>query len=585
MSKRKLHMSLKSWVINRKRRGLLSRVDLPPRDTQFEPGWTGETHAGEPLTGEQAPHARLIEPALPPAAHLGAYAPLIAAIRAELELFIVSQLQLHLAIADRDRFVMTAIAVHCRGAEAARERLRKFRREFKPEQIKRYLMREVIAGLPNAASLDLSQFSGLVDAEAEGQDDDYSDLLAALEGPVADAEALVYEIELVGRWTESDGAPLARAQLSPIASRADEAQPGLRPSARPAARQASLAATDSQAAPRTPLAGGLRAEFEIDDAQGKRQIVLGGVLAGRRYLVGQQPGCDIVVQGTYTSRRHAQLWFEDGGWWVADAGSTNGIRVDGESDSVHAVHSAEANAPLRLGPGAQLVLSARSDGPATDHPRLRLMGAPAAVVTPIAMPIAAPIAMPAAKLPAMSVAKPVATREVKPISAALAAPVAAAQKPEAFAPIVLSPIFPHRPAPEAPPTPLTAVRNSAPRFVVQTLTGSTLRPEAARLPLAIGRSRSQALVIDRKHLGVSGHHLDIVALDAEGLTLKVHGDNGVLVDGQHHLAGSSLRWSPGQSLVLGNAADEADACMLQLQHESLADAATDERSPFTGGRA
>lgn len=570
-------MSLKSWVINRKRRGLLSRVDLPPRDTQFEPGWTGETQAGEPLTGEHASNARLIEPALPPAAHLGAYAPLIAAIRAELEHFIVSQLQLHLAIADRDRFVMTAIAVHCRGAEAARERLRKFRREFKPEQIKRYLMREVIAGLPNAASLDLSQFSGLVDAEAEGQDDDYSDLLAALEGPVADAAALVYEIELVGRWTESDGGPVARAQLSPIASRGDEAQPGARPSARPAARQASPATTDSQAAPRTPLAGGLRAEFEIDDAQGKRQIVLGGVLAGRRYLVGQQPGCDIVVHGTYASRRHAQLWFEDGAWWVADAGSTNGIRVDGEAGSGRADTSTEADAPLRLKPGTQLVLSARSDGPATDHPRLRLMGGAAATVTPIAMPIVMPAAKPGSQ--------PVAPAGPKPVSGAFPAHEAATQKPEAFAPIVLSPIFPHRPAPEAPPTPLTAVRNSAPRFVVQTPTGGMLRPESARLPLAIGRSRSQALVIDRKHLGVSGRHLDIVALDADGLTLKVHGDNGVLIDGQHHPAGCSLRWSPGQSLVLGNAADEADECTLHLQREGLADAASDEPSPFTGGRA
>ena len=39
--------------------------------------------------------------------------------------------------------------------------LRRFVREFKPEQIKRYLSKEVIGGLSNASAIDLSQFAGL----------------------------------------------------------------------------------------------------------------------------------------------------------------------------------------------------------------------------------------------------------------------------------------------------------------------------------------------------------------------------------------------------------------------------------------
>src|SRR4051794_21743248 len=44
---------------------------------------------------------------------LGPYATLIAAIREELEQFVASQLRLHLAIAERDRYLLTSIEVEC----------------------------------------------------------------------------------------------------------------------------------------------------------------------------------------------------------------------------------------------------------------------------------------------------------------------------------------------------------------------------------------------------------------------------------------------------------------------------------------
>ena len=79
----------------------------------------------------------------------------------ELEQFATSQLRLHLAIAERDRYLLTSIELECDGNDHERELLRRFVREFRPEQIKRYLAKEVIARLRNASAIDLSQFAGL----------------------------------------------------------------------------------------------------------------------------------------------------------------------------------------------------------------------------------------------------------------------------------------------------------------------------------------------------------------------------------------------------------------------------------------
>jgi pSer/pThr/pTyr-binding forkhead associated (FHA) protein len=507
-------MSLKSWVIKRIRRepgsrSLLSRVDLPPRDAGNEPslaagapGWSaGPASAWTPgasgWDSRLPATARGTEPAFGQGGsslggHLGDYAPLIDAVRQELEHFIVSQLRLHLAIADRDRYVLTSIAVHCQGDEPARDRLLRFMREFKPEQVKRYLVREVIAGLPNAAAIDLSQFGGLVDGEAlPDEGDDYRDLLAELAGPAADGGP-AYEVTLLGRWSEIDAAPSASTRSHAPA---------------PAPAAGALV---------TPLAGP-RCEFDLEDADGRRRVVLPAVVAGRRYVVGKGEGCDIVVRGTYTSRRHAELWLDQGSWWCADAGSTNGIRVETPgSDAAQTVMPAaagEAAAPLRLPDGARLLLSARSDGPPADHPWLALRAA--------------------APTPAV---------------AARVTPIAA-----------------------APRTPLTAIMSghSAAGFTIVDAAGGPARLalRAAALPLSIGRSRQSALVIDRRHDAVSGHHLDVIALDADGADIVVVGDNGVLIGGQHHRPGARVRWPEGQPLVLGAGPADAQACTLLLRRE------------------
>src|SRR6266568_569970 len=288
-------MSLKNWILH-KMNGMANRVDLPrspvlsagvirsPVVMRRNPGRT---------TSVTAPGV-----APPAAPHLGPYAPLIAAIREELEHFVVSYLRLHLAIAERDRYLLTSIHVRATGPDDAEELLRRFTREFRPEQIKLYLAKEVIGGLPNASAIDLSQFAGLNVGHGDedaADDDDYSELLAELRRAKPAPGVRQYEVSLIGRWSEL-GSAEARAS-----SRAD--------------------------ALRTPLAGH-GAEIAIEDAGGSRRLVLESVVPGRRYVIGKGEECDIVVHGVYASRRHCEIWLDHGTWWVTDAGSTNGIRVE-----------------------------------------------------------------------------------------------------------------------------------------------------------------------------------------------------------------------------------------------------------------
>jgi hypothetical protein len=341
----------------------------------------------------------------------------------------------------------------------------------------------------------LSQFAGLADTEARhvaGEADEYGELLAALRStPPATSAQRPYEVSVIGRWTESDGARPSAAGARPLDT------------------------------PSTPLAGP-RFEFDVEDAKGRRRAALSGVVPGRRYIVGKDESCDITVDGTYASRRHAEIWFERNAWHVADAGSTNGIRVEtsagvlgrgGAGADAGSGAARPAAAAIELVDGARIVLSARADGSAGDYPWLAVRPAAAhdgARVTPIAVSPGAP------KTPLTSV-RPVASAE--------------------------------------PAFDLTALQAEGSRQLV-------LRRSA--LPIAIGRSRNQALVVDRRHGGVSGHHIDIVELDESGCRGVVHGDNGILIDGVHHATGASFAWQPGQTLLLGASTAEQPSCTLSL---------------------
>src|SRR5215207_8909033 len=124
-------MSLKTWVLGRVQKAgsaVVGRADLPPREPALH-GPRPAPPAGSDSTLSNAPH-------------LGIYGALIGAVREELEHFIASHVRLHLAIADHDRFLLTSIGVGCDAADEARQLLEQFMREFKPEQVKRYLARE-----------------------------------------------------------------------------------------------------------------------------------------------------------------------------------------------------------------------------------------------------------------------------------------------------------------------------------------------------------------------------------------------------------------------------------------------------------
>ncbi len=117
-------MALKTWILQRMNR--IGRTDLPQRASRTGPmpGGAGVEPREPSLRGMPETH----EPAAPGPEHLGAYGPLIGAIRDELEHFVASELRLHLAIAERDRYVLTSIEVDCADDADGADLLHRFTR-------------------------------------------------------------------------------------------------------------------------------------------------------------------------------------------------------------------------------------------------------------------------------------------------------------------------------------------------------------------------------------------------------------------------------------------------------------------------
>jgi hypothetical protein len=361
-------MAIKTWIVGKMNR-VVTRADLPPRyATRVRSDARGSGR--EPTLHPAAGHEGIRVPSFE---HLGQYAPLVGAMRKELEDFVASHLRRHLAIAERDRYLLTSIHVDSAGTDEAHRLLERFCREFTPEQIKQYLAKEVIARLPNASAIDLSQFAGLnadrEPAPEEPLDDGLDELMNELRGAEPAANKKAYDVTLVGRWMAGDG----RALAGP--SRLADSPP-------------------------TPLAGGELA-LEVEDAKGARRVTLTAV-PGRHYIIGKDLTCDIPIDGVYASRRHCELWMEHGAWWATDSGSTNGIRIEA-ADATHGrgmrVSTPSDRAVLEVPPGACIVLTASARGDARQYPRLVLRAPGTATVrsaeaiaerkTPVT-PIAAP---------------------------------------------------------------------------------------------------------------------------------------------------------------------------------------------------
>src|SRR5206468_2828237 len=131
------------------------------------------------------------------------------------------------------------------------------------------------------------------------------------------------------------------------------------------------------------------------------------------------------------------------------------------------------------------------------------------------------------------------------------------------------------PTPMAPParalttaaTPIVATRSRVSGMILTVRMASgerTVELPAEPLPFRVGRSRSQALVIDWAHEGVSGHHIDIVELEEGSAKVVVHGDNGVTVAGVSHAPGTQFQWHAGEKMELGHAIGTEPECTLTL---------------------
>src|SRR5437763_16611332 len=121
-------MALKGWVINRVNR-LFTRVDLPPRATPLgeavmrrtrDQKMPGVRNGGQPeiLAGSQQ--------------HLGAYAPLVAAMRHEPEHFVASHVRMQPAIAEKDCYLLPSVALDCVRDGQARDLFHRVQRAIKP---------------------------------------------------------------------------------------------------------------------------------------------------------------------------------------------------------------------------------------------------------------------------------------------------------------------------------------------------------------------------------------------------------------------------------------------------------------------
>ena len=86
---------------------------------------------------------------------------------------------------------------------------------------------------------------------------------------------------------------------------------------------------------RPAVAEALAPEAEGEDGRARMPaaVLVGGIrreLDDRVVVVGRSRECDIAVDDPNVSRRHAEIRHEDGAYWIADLGSTNGITVNGK---------------------------------------------------------------------------------------------------------------------------------------------------------------------------------------------------------------------------------------------------------------
>jgi hypothetical protein len=97
-----------------------------------------------------------------------------------------------------------------------------------------------------------------------------------------------------------------------------------------------------------------RVRDAVEQAGARRRSKALLVVSGRRLLVpprgaaiGRSRDCDIVLEDSGVSRRHAELRPEGSAWTIDDLGSTNGVRVNGLT--IHGAHQLHSGDRIEMG--------------------------------------------------------------------------------------------------------------------------------------------------------------------------------------------------------------------------------------------
>jgi hypothetical protein len=130
-----------------------------------------------------------------------------------------------------------------------------------------------------------------------------------------DEDLAVGEFGIATRMVQPRRGAAGAAEPAPVVP---DAEPGATRIFKPAPETAPVASAEAErlGLARTP------AVLVVD---GKRHE-----LTGRGAVLGRSRDCDIRVDDPNVSRRHAEIRQEDGGYWIVDLGSTNGVEVNGE---------------------------------------------------------------------------------------------------------------------------------------------------------------------------------------------------------------------------------------------------------------
>lgn len=150
-------------------------------------------------------------------------------------------------------------------------------------------------------------------------------------------------------------APARRTSTASAGGSGGSVQSGASVAARaPAAPPAPAYAEPEEAGNTIIFSNSQRTRDAVAQTGGRRRSKALLLVSGRRLLlaprgatIGRSRDCDIVLEDSSVSRRHAELRPAGQGWTVEDLGSTNGVRVNGST--VHGPHEVRTGDRIEIG--------------------------------------------------------------------------------------------------------------------------------------------------------------------------------------------------------------------------------------------